>query len=358
MDLQLFADTEKTERATPRRRQEARKKGQVAKSMELGVAVSLLGVFLLLNAMGPPTGGALTQLMQQALSAWTREPHLNEGFLQEIALTSGLVFVRIALPVLGLALLLGVLSQIAQVGFMLVGVGLKPDLGRINPLQGLKRIFSRRALLELVKACFKILIIGYILYSTLRGQVAEFVSMIELNPVQAMEITWDRICGVGIRVGICLVVLAVADYFYQRFEYERSLRMSKEELKQELKETEGDPLIRSRIRQKQRQMAMNRMMELVPTADVVVTNPTHIAVALKYDPAAMSAPVVVAMGAGFIAEKIKEIAEKASVPVIENKPLARALFETAVIGQPIPVDLYKAVAEVLAVVYRLKNRQQ
>lgn len=357
MDLQLFAGTEKTEQATPRRREEARKKGQVAKSMELGVGVSLLGVFMFLNVMGPPTDSALIHLMQRALSAWAREPQLEAGFLQETALVSAMVFLRLVLPVMGLALILGVLSQIGQVGFMLVGVGLKPEFSRINPMQGFKRIFSRRALLELGKACFKILIIGYVLYSTIRGRVAELVSMIGMNPVRAMELTWDQICAIGMRVGACLVGLAVADYIYQRFEYERSLRMSKDELKQELKETEGDPLIRSKIRQRQRQMAMSRMMDLVPTADVVVTNPTHIAVALKYDPAVMSAPTVVAMGAGFIAQKIKEKAASANVPIIENKPLARALFETAAIGQPIPMDLYKAVAEVLAVVYRLKNKQ-
>lgn len=356
-DLQLFAEGEKTEAATPRRREEARKRGQVAKTMELGTGVTLVGVFLALQNLGGFFVTSLTRLMQAAFQDWVLSPVVDGGFLQSIGLSAAITMAQLVLPVMGLALILGVSSQLVQVGFMLVGEGLRPKFSRLNPIEGFKRIFSKRALVEMVKALLKISVIGYVLYWSLRGQFNRFLSMLEMPPSQAAELTWDIVCRVGILVGASIIVIALLDYLYQRFEFEQSIKMTKQEVKEELKQTEGDPLIRSKIRQRQRQMAMNRMMQQVPSADVVITNPTHIAAALKYDEATMDAPVVVAMGAGLVAQRIKDIAAENGIPMVENRPLARALFETATIGEAIPVQLYQAVAEVLAVVYQLRQRR-
>ncbi len=357
LDLQLFAEGEKTEQATPRRRDEARKKGQVAKTMELGTGVTLLGVFLLLRNLGGFFVSTVTEMMQAAFEDWMLVPTLDARSLQAMAGAAATVFAQLTLPIMGAALVLGAGSQLAQVGFMLIGEGLKPKLNRINPIEGFKRVFSKRAWVELAKAVLKIGIVGYVVYWSVRSQLPVFLGMLHMHPDQAAVLTWQVVSKAGIFVGISLLAIALLDYLYQRFEHEQSLRMSKQEVKEEMKQTEGDPLIRSKIRQRQRQMAMNRMMQEVPKADVIITNPTHIAVALKYDEAAMDAPVVVAMGAGFVAQRIKDIAANNTIPTIENKPLARALFETASIGETIPAQLYQAVAEVLAVVYQLRQKR-
>ena len=355
LDLQLFAE-EKTQEATPKRREDARRRGQVARSPELGLAMGILASSVLLKNFG---GGMLSQLLdfirQWLLLAGSWQGGQNDLF----ALTAQVVLFlgKILAPLFAGLLLVGLAVNFAQVGFLFTGEGLTPKLERINPLEGAKRIVSKRSLVELGKSLLKIVIVGYLAYSAIRKSFDLFLSTAQMPPRRSLRPPDSEAAyGIGLRVGMGFLLIAVGDYFFQRFDYEKNLRMTKEEVKEELKQTEGSPQTRSRIRQKQRQMAMRRMMEEVPKADVVITNPTHLAVALSYDPKKMAAPIVVAKGQDRLAEKIRELARANKVPIVENKPLARALYRTVEVGQAIGADLYRAVAEILAFVYQLKGQ--
>lgn len=258
------------------------------------------------------------------------------------------------LPLMLIVIVAGLAGNISQNGFMLVGASLTPKFNKLNPLTGIKRLFSLRSLVELVKSIFKLIIIGSVAYIMLRGEMDQMPGLIELEVQQILAIIGQIAMKLAFYTCLVLILLAGLDMAYQIWQHERELRMTKQEVKDEFKQREGDPAVRSRIRSVQREMAMRRMMEDVPDATVVITNPTHLAVAVKFE-RHMDAPRVVAKGAGYIAEKIKEIAGQHDVPIIEQKPLARALFKDVEIGQFIPVDLYHAVAEILAYVYRLKG---
>lgn len=356
-DLQRFADEEeRTEPATPKRRQEAREKGQVAKSVDLGTALVLLASAGVLYF----TGGWLVAGVRETMVAAFSGSWLSGDFtVSTVAQLFQNLTWRVALLVMPVSLAaaaVGLLAQLVQVGFLFTGYPLQPQLERINPLAGLRRIFSRRALVELLKALLKVLVIGGIAYRYLRGSFDFLPRLVSVAPAGAGIWMGQTAWRTTLAIGAALLVVGVLDYLYQRVEYERSLRMSRKQLLEELKQTEGDPLIRRRLRERQRQMASRRMMQAVPTADVVITNPTHLAVALKYDMATMEAPVVVAKGAGIIAQRIREVAEKHGVVVLQDRWLARALYEGVEIGQAIPEHLYQAVARVLAFVYRLRRR--
>jgi len=353
-NLQLFAG-EKTEPATPRRREEARKKGQVAKSAEVSTALMILTGFLLLRALGPYAARHLREMIHfflANLGEWQGDlPGLNSLLLVAL-LKLGLVVA----PIMLVFVVVSLVSQVIQVGFMATPEVLQPKFSRINPLEGLKRIFSKRALVEFLKSVVKIALVGYLVYQQVRGNLGWLsqVGLLELE--QSVALLIDSLYRMGVQVGLFLLIVAAADYWWQRREFESSIRMSKEEIKEEFKQMEGDPLIRSRIRQRQRQMAAQRMMQAIPTADVIVTNPTHYAVAIKYTPWEMAAPKVVAKGRGPIAQRIKEEAQKYRITTIQKPELARALYETTEVGQEIPAHLYAAVAEVLAFVYRLRRK--
>lgn len=353
-NLQLFAG-EKTEPATPRRREEARKKGQVAKSAEVSTAVMVLTGFILIRALGPFMWQHLSETVSHFLgnlAEWEGDlPGLGSMFLLAL-LKLGLIVG----PILLVFLIASVLSQVIQVGFMATSEVLMPKFSRINPLEGFKRIFSKRALVEFLKSAAKVAMVGYLVYSQMRGNLEWLRNVGLVDLVQSRTLIFDSIYRLGLQVGLFLLVLAAADYWWQRREFETSIRMSKEEIKEEYKQMEGDPLIRSRIRQRQRQMAQQRMMQAVPTADVIVTNPTHFAVAIKYTPGEMAAPQVVAKGRGFIAQRIKEEGQKHRITTVQNPELARALYDSTEVGQEIPAHLYPAVAEVLAFVYRLRRK--
>lgn len=354
INLQLFAG-EKTEPATPRRREEARKKGQVAKSGEVGVAVMVLVGFLLIDALRP----FLLQRTQSFMGHFLSSAHEWDGTisgLQNIFIKALLEGGITVLPILAALFIFAFASQALQVGFVVTGESIIPKFSRINPIEGFKRIFSKRAIIEFLKSVFKILIVGYLVYKQLKAASVWVVGLGLTELQQAFHLVGNTVVSMATRVGIFLLILAAADYLYQRWEFEQSIMMSKEEIKEELRQTEGDPLVRSKIRQRQRQMAASRMMAAVPTADVVVTNPTHYAVALRYDPANMQAPQVVAKGMGHVAAKIKEIAAEHGITILAKPELARALYKTTEVGQEIPPDLYPAVAELLAFVYRLRNR--
>ncbi|MDI9484258.1 MAG: flagellar biosynthesis protein FlhB [Bacillota bacterium] len=354
MNLQLFAG-EKTEPATPRRREEARKKGQVAKSGEVGTALMVLTGVLLLNALAPYIGRHLRETVQYFLENMA---HWEGDFLgfQQMFLFGLAKLGLIVGPILLGFLAVGFFSQAMQVGFFASSEPLLPKFSRINPIEGFKRIFSKRALVEFAKSVAKVMLVGYLVYKHVRSNLEWFPQISLFSLGDSIDLIISSIYRLGLQVGLFLLIIAAADYWWQRREFEESIKMSKEEIKEEYKQMEGDPQVRSRIRQRQRQMAAQRMMHAVPTADVIITNPTHYAIAISYKPEEMSAPQVVAKGMGLIAQRIKEEGKKHGVATVENPELAQALYKTTDIGQEIPVDLYPAVAEVLAFVYRLKKK--
>jgi len=353
--LQLFAE-ERTETATPRRRQEARRKGQVARSAELGPALIIMAVCGVLYLWTPLMARETLRFARMTYSQGLNPLNpLTAGdvsalFIQMIVLALWLVG-----PVVGAVLIVGVAAQILQVGFLTAGDPLKPQLQRINPISGFKRIFSKRALVEFAKAILKVTIVSTIVFLNVRREIAGFAGFAEIDPVDAWIMTGRTLFSTGLSVGVALLVLAAFDYAYQRWEFEQSIKMTKKEVKEEARQMEGDPQIRAKIRQRQRQIATMRMMQAVPRAEVVITNPVHVAVALEYRQQEMDAPSVAAKGAGVLAERIKSVAREHRVPVVENPALARALYETVPIGAAIPEELYQAVAEVLAFVYRLRR---
>jgi flagellar biosynthetic protein FlhB len=263
---------------------------------------------------------------------------------------------QILLPVSGLIMIAGLAINYWQVGFLFTTKPIIPRLSRINPIEGLKRVFSKRALVELLKSLLKLAIIIFISYHDFMSNMGVMVQFAQWNVNKSFLKVADMAFGIGIKIALVLLILAVFDYFYQWWEYEKSLRMTKQELKDEYKEVEGHPLIRSKIREKQRQIGMRRMMQEIPRADVVITNPVHFAVALCYEPKENDAPVVVAKGQDYLALKIKEVAREHGVFIVENKPLAQMLYKSTDIGQAIPPELFHAVAEVLAFVYSAKGK--
>lgn len=354
VDLQFFAG-EKTEKATPKKRQEARKKGQVAKSSEISTALSLLAMFFLFMFEGRTMGGGLLNMMTSIFTNGLTMS-MKEGDLQ--AFFSGLVLQvgKILAPVLITGLVVGIASNVLQVGFMFTTEALQFKWERINPLSGFKRIYSMRAIVELLKSLLKILIVGLAAFMILWSHKGDLMGMLSLSLGSSLGLIGRIVLQMGLTVSVLLIVLAGFDYAYQRFDHEKNLRMSKQDIKDEYKKSEGDPLIKSKIRERQRQMAMRRMMQEVPKADVIITNPTHYAVALRYDEATMDAPRVIAKGADFVALKIREVAKEHHVAIVEKRTLARALYAQLEIGDSVPETFFKAVAEVLAFVYRLKGK--
>lgn len=346
---------DKTEAPTPRRRKEAREEGQVARSVDLSSALGLLAALLIIRFTGPALAAHMRGLMIDSLSSFPTHD-LTSGdltnYLVRILLEVGTVFAPL---VLGVAIV-GFGSSAMQVGLVLSGKALQPKGERLNPIAGLGRMFSLKAGVELVKAVAKVLAVGYIVYAFLRDKASDITGLVGADYRQTCSsiasLTWDLL----FRATLVMFVIAALDYLFQRLQHEKQLRMTKQELKEDIKRTEGDPMVKSRIRQKQREAAQRRMMHEVPKADVVVTNPTHFAVALKYEPEKSPAPVVVAKGRNLVAQKIKEIAQENNVPIVENVTLARALYASAEIGDEIPAELYQAVAEILAYVYRLSNK--
>jgi flagellar biosynthetic protein FlhB len=353
-DLQLFAG-EKTEPATEKRRQDAIQRGNVVKSQDLGSVVVLLTGFLMLRFYGPQMYGMCGEYMQYSFShAIFTELTLSETII--LLNQFILVLLKIMTPFLMAILLTSIASNIIQTGFLFRFDTLIPDIDRLNPVSGIQNIFSWKMIAELVKSILKIIIVSYIPYNTMRTEIPMLIRFFKIEPMPAMIILLKIIFAMAMKIIAILLVLALADWAFQKWRHEENIKMSKEEIKEEYKQREGDPKVKQKIRERQRQASSRRMMDEVPKATVVVTNPTHIACALKYDPQNDNAPTLVAMGAGLIAQKIKEIAKEHNVPIIENKPLARQLYKMLEIGDEIPSDLYAAVVEILAQVYRMKNR--
>ncbi|MER3403638.1 MAG: flagellar biosynthesis protein FlhB [Armatimonadota bacterium] len=339
-------DEERTEQATPRRRQEARKKGQVARSMEVNSAVLFLAFVLVLPTLLERGGWRFLQAFQQGLG----QAGAMRGSYDLLLGGLGLL-----VPLLAVFLGVSLISNVLQVGFEVSTQPLKPDLNRIDPIKGFQRLFSRRALVELLKALLKFVAIAYVAWRTIQAQMRALIEASRLPLPDALAPMSQTLYQLGLRVGILWLVLALLDYLYQRYEFEKSIRMSRYEVKEEYRQTEGDPHTRMRQRQRMQEMARRRMLQDVRKADVVVTNPVTYAVALRYDRTPMRAPRVVAKGKGWLAQRIREEALRWHVPIVPNPLLARSLYAEVEVGREIPTTLYQAVAEVLAYVYRLRR---
>lgn len=356
LDLQLF-NQEKTEKATPKKRQEARKKGQVAKSSDLSPALILLFVSASFLMLGGYYKARINEMFGGLFQDWLTMELTTENVM-ELFLNITQQMLIMLLPIFAIVLVVGVVGNVMQFGFLLTGEPLKLKLSKLNPIEGFKRIFSMRSLVEFLKSILKVTIIGVLVYSTIVSEWDRLLTLSSMPLEATFSFTASLTIKLGLEVGAVLAVLAFLDFMYQKYEHEKSLKMSKQDIKDEHKKTEGDPLIKGRIRERQRKMALQRMMQDVPKADVVITNPTHYAIALKYDAASMEAPKILAKGADHVALRIREIAKENGVITMENKPLARALYDRAEIGDTIPADLFQAVAEVLAYVYKLKGRRK
>ncbi|MDA8210940.1 MAG: flagellar biosynthesis protein FlhB [Clostridia bacterium] len=354
LNLQLFAG-EKTEEATPRRRQQARSKGQVAKSQEFNSALVLLTGFAALSWFFPFMYSQIVAYTRLMLSTLSRED-LTIGAIIALFQQMTVIGAKLLLPLLGTTLIAGMAANYLQVGMMFSTEAISVNLSRINPIEGLKRLFSTRSLVELGKSLFKVTLVGIVVYRIIRDNFDVFPKMLDMDLRASGAFLGGIIIKIGLQSAVLLMILAIIDFKYQQWEFNKSLKMSKEEIKEEYKQTEGNPQIKSKIREKMHRMSMRRIMQEIPKADVVITNPTHFAVALRYDGETMAAPKVVAKGQDNLALKIKEIAKEHGVVTVENKPLAQALYKGTEIGDSVPPELFQAVAEVLAFVYRLKGK--
>jgi flagellar biosynthetic protein FlhB len=329
----------------------------VARSQELNTAAALLVGFLLLHNTGAQLVEAMLDVMKQTVSSLPTSDLTGAG-LRQLIVSDGLKILP-DLSMIWLTLLVaGAAVTLAQTGPLWATKSLGVHVDRLNPFNGLKRIFSTHGLIELVRALLKLTVVGLAVYSYLSGRVRDLVGLSQTDLHSSLGIWADMAYNLGLRVGGAYLVLAFADYLYQRWNLMRSLKMTKEEVKEEAKQQEGNPLIKGQVRQRARRLARMRMMKKVPQADVVITNPTHFAVALQYHRETMSAPRVVAKGAALIAQRIRQIAQENHVPIVENPPIARALYSTVEVEQDVPPELYVAVAEVFAFIYNMKARRK
>lgn len=346
---------DKTEPATPRRRREARQRGQVARSAEANSAVILLVSLLTIKYAGPHMLERMGSVASRYLSSFP-STDLTAASVHTSLVQILLDMVVVLGPLLAAVFVAGFVANAAQVGLVFSGQPLVPQASRLDPVGGMARMFSARSAVELAKALAKIGIVSYIVLVFVRAEYPTVVGLIGCDPREIASGMGGLIYRLLFKAGMALLVIAAIDYGFQRYQNEKQLKMTKEEVKEDYKRSEGDPLVKSMIRQRQRKMAMSRMMQAVQDSDVVVTNPTHFAVALKYDSDEMTAPVVVAKGKQLVAQRIKEIAAENGIPMVENVQLARALYKSVEIGDEVPAILYQAVAEILAYVYRLKNK--
>lgn len=363
-NLQFFAEGqggEKTEPASQKKLDDARKEGQVAKSKEVATGLGLLSLFLLLKFWVGILG---TQFLELFGGVYNRIPELatlnelSNSTLDIIAIMRQVwlqLIIYIA-PVFAVGFIVSFIADYVQVQWKPTAKPLKPKFSKLNPLNGFKRIFSANTLFELVKSIAKILLIAYITYSYLLDRKNQLLLLYDIPLMPALSLIGKTVIDLGIRISIVYLVIVVADFAYQKFKFAKDMRMTKQEVKEEFKNQEGNPEIKGRIRQKMREVSQRRMMQSLPQADVVITNPTHYAVAVKYDPDSAEAPIVIAKGADYLALKIKEIAKENKIELVENKPLARMLYANVDVGAEVPPELYGAVAEVLAYVYHLQGK--
>lgn len=361
-DLQLFAkegqDGEKTEEPTAKKLEDARKKGQVMRSTEVVTAATLLAFFFMLKIFVGFIGNRFMTSFRQTIgfiSDYTSEPFtLNTA--RTIIRGSFWNIIVAAFPIMIVGLVVTIVAIVFQVKWKVTAEPLKPKFDKFNPVTGMKRLFSKDKIMDLFKSIAKVVILAYVVYSYLKNQWPLIYKMYSYTLPQAIAVIGDTVINVGIRISALFAVIALFDLFYQKWKYHQDMMMSKQEVKDEYKNSEGDPKVKSQQKQRMQQASQRRMMQDLPNADVVITNPTHLAVAIQYDKDTNEAPVVVAKGADYLAQKIKDRARENAIEIVENKPLARMLYHNVEIGAEIPPELYQMVAEVLAYVYSLTGR--
>lgn len=346
---------DRTEAATARRREEVREEGRVAKSGDATTAVQLLICLLVARSLGPSLLEGMKDMLRYSLThidvnvlTMERLPSLASGYLTRIA--------AMCLPFAAVAASVGMAANVLQVGLKVTPKTLHPNFGRLDPIKGTMNLLSGRAMVELAKSIAKVVVVGLCIYTFLRDEMPGLLRLSGMQPSEMVQFMADLCWRLLIRGCLAFVLIGAVDYIYQRFSFEKSIRMTKQEVKEEFKRTEGDPQIKGRIKQRQREMSRRRMMQDVSKADVVITNPTHFAVAIRYDTATMSAPTVVAKGQRMMAAKIRAIAEANNVPIVQNPPVARLLYKTVEVGRQIPEELYQAVAEILAFIYEMNGK--
>jgi flagellar biosynthetic protein FlhB len=350
------AQDDKTESPTAKRRSDARQKGTVVKSTEVNSVIVLLAGLFMLKFFGQwmldQMGSCMIEIFKN-LSTF----EMTQERLLELTTQSVMLAFLVLAPVCVGIMVFGVIANVIQIGFLFTTQPLIPNLNKIDPINGCKRLFSARSMVEAIKNIIKLAIIGCIAYWTVMGVFDQIMMLADASVPTIVGFTAKTSYDIILRVSLVLIILAILDWSYQRYQNEKQLKMTKQEVKEERKQMDGDPQVKSRIKSVQREMARRRMMQEVPKATVVVTNPTYIAIALRYEPAENDAPVVLAKGKRIIAEKIKQIAIENGIPIIEDKPLARGMYDKIEVGFPIPAEFFTAVAEIMAFVYRLKHRK-
>ena len=347
---------EKSHDATPHRRQQAREKGQVAQSQDLGSAALLVAAVLILMSLGPALMLNFGHLLRSHLGgeAWLLADQTVlvkhfRGILSDLAGS--------LLPIFVLMMVVGIVIGFFQVGFLFVPERITPELSRISPWSGLKKMFSLTSVMRLSFGIFKVAVVASVALASLYSRQNEIVALTQLTVAPLAVSVSSIVLGTSLKIGLALLLLAIFDYMYQKWKHEQDLKMTTQEVREEMKNLQGDPQIIARRRAVQRQLVLNRLSDSVPKADVVVTNPTELAIAIQYDPETMVAPIVLAKGAGLIAARIRRLALENDIPIVEKKPLARALYKEVEPNHPVPNEQFAAVAEVLAYVYQLKGKK-
>lgn len=365
LNLQFFAKDgpggEKTEPATSKKLNDIRKEGQVAKSKELITAVSLMSLFIILKIYLSKLGTGLIDVYTQVYNSISKV--VDDSYnglpirtacyvMQQIIID----MIKLVIPILLVAIVIAILGNMLQQKWMVTAKPLQPKFSKISPISGFKRMFSVRQLVELIKSIAMISIIMIVVYNTVKSKMNILLTFYDVGLNTALSTIGSIIIDLGIKISAVFLIVGFADLFYQRIKFKNDNMMTKQEIKDEFKNTEGDPQVKGQIKRRMQEVSRRRMMQQLPEADVVITNPTHFAVALKYEPDAGKAPVVIAKGADYLAFQIKDKAKEYNIAIVENKPLARILYHNIDIGMEIPPELYQAVAEILAVVMRTNNR--
>lgn len=363
-NLQWFAKDgnggEKTEPATAKKLKEARDDGKVSKSKELNSALDLLVLFLVLKIFISYVGNSLISVFSYVYKMIPDFLENNASNMTSKAIVSffNVIFgisAKIVLPFFAFGFIVAILVNMVQVGWKVTTKPLKPKADKFNPINGFKRMFSKDSLFELLKSIVKIFVIIYVAYTSIKGEANNLFLLYDIPLMQAVILCGTIIINAGFKISLVYLIVGLIDFIYQKHKFNEDMKMTKQEVKDEYKNTEGDPEIKGRQKQRMREASQRRMMQDVPKADVVITNPTHLAVAIKYDAESAKAPIVLAKGEDYVAMKIREAAKENNIEIVENKPLARMLYANVDIGQEIPPELYQAVAEVLAMVYNIKN---
>ncbi len=358
-NLQLFAEGgEKTEEPTSKKLSDARDEGQVARSTDLISSAALIALFVSLKIFVARIGNQFIDTFSEFYNNIVKvaADDFNIGTASALLKECFLSIIQIVLPIFIIAVFVVIIVNIFQVKWKLTTKPLKPKFSKFNPITGFKKIFSKEKTVDMLKEVLKIIAIIYIAYTTLVKYSENLLRFYDMELIQAVQFIGNIVIKLGLNISIVFLIIGIADFIYQKLKFRKDMRMSKQEIKDEYKQSEGDPQIKGKIRAKMREVSQRRMMQMLPSADVVITNPTHFAAAIKYDKETSEAPMLIAKGADYLAQKIKDVAKENNIEIVENKPLARMLYYNVDVGNEIPPELYQMTAEVLAYVYNLKNK--